>query len=345
MVSKTLEKITGTSTKIHYKEIDVLKGVGILLVILGHLKVPHDLSKFIFSFHMPLFFFISGFVFKSKDYWPFTVDKFKRIMIPYYVFSALSFFLYYVSNTGNSNLTVKDFILGTLLGISNDFYLAWNVVLWFLPSLFFINVLVNSLYAISKVFLYVFASGLFFVALVLVGNQDTTFLFFHIGSALLMLPFFIAGFLVKENYNVFNQKIASMNNIVPFVITAFLFLTGVTISFLNDRTPDVRIHIVGTPLFFYCGAMLIILGLVFFFHLIFSLFGSLQLRVLAWLGVNSLLIMCIHLKLRATSVKIMDRIPIDDHYRVCQALLIIILCIPLVFIFNKYLPMAIGVKK
>lgn len=345
MVSKTFEKNTGVSTKIYYKEIDVLKGIGILLVILGHLKVPHDLSKFIFSFHMPLFFFISGFVFKSKKNWPFTLDKFKRIMIPYYIFSTATFLLYYISNTGNSSLTIKDFIVGTLLGISNDFYLAWNVVLWFLPSLFFINVLFNSLYNISKSTLYVCALTIFFISLVLVENQDTTFIFFHIGSALLMLPFFIAGFLVKENYIVLTEKIATVNNVVLFFITAFLFVTGVTISFMNDRTPDVRIHIIGNPFFFYWGAMLIILGLFFLFQLIFSMFFFIQLRLVAWLGVNSLLIMCIHLKLRATSVKIMKLIPVDDHYRVVQALLIIVLCIPFAFFFNKYLPMAIGVKK
>lgn len=38
--------------------VDVAKGIGILLVILGHLKNP--IMDFIYAFHMPLFFFISG---------------------------------------------------------------------------------------------------------------------------------------------------------------------------------------------------------------------------------------------------------------------------------------------
>ena len=37
--------------------IDQVKGIGILLVVIGHMNIPQELSKIIFSFHMPLFFF------------------------------------------------------------------------------------------------------------------------------------------------------------------------------------------------------------------------------------------------------------------------------------------------
>ena len=54
-------------------ELDVMKGVGILLVILGHCvpDFPVDLrgdvlsahvERFVYTFHMPLFFFCFGFV-------------------------------------------------------------------------------------------------------------------------------------------------------------------------------------------------------------------------------------------------------------------------------------------
>ena len=47
--------------------IDIAKGIGIILVILGHLAIPGDLlCTFIYTFHMPLFFFLSGCVMSSK---------------------------------------------------------------------------------------------------------------------------------------------------------------------------------------------------------------------------------------------------------------------------------------
>ena len=45
--------------------IDAAKGIGLLCVILGHLGVPY-LSTLVYTFHMPLFFFLSGIVFSGS---------------------------------------------------------------------------------------------------------------------------------------------------------------------------------------------------------------------------------------------------------------------------------------
>ena len=43
--------------------IDKAKGIGIILVILGHTICPPNIKFWLYSFHMPLFFFLSGYVF------------------------------------------------------------------------------------------------------------------------------------------------------------------------------------------------------------------------------------------------------------------------------------------
>ena len=48
--------------------IDVFKGWGIMLIVVGHLPVPFFFREWIFSFHVPLFFFISGFLYKPGKY-------------------------------------------------------------------------------------------------------------------------------------------------------------------------------------------------------------------------------------------------------------------------------------
>lgn len=45
--------------------IDMAKGYGVILVILGHFGLE-KLGYWIYSFHMPLFFFLAGYVFKEK---------------------------------------------------------------------------------------------------------------------------------------------------------------------------------------------------------------------------------------------------------------------------------------
>lgn len=47
--------------------IDQIKGFGMILVILGHMSVGQELHQWIYSFHMPLFAFVSA-VFLKNNY-------------------------------------------------------------------------------------------------------------------------------------------------------------------------------------------------------------------------------------------------------------------------------------
>ena len=114
--------------------IDVLKGMGAILVLLGHLVPYNSMIKiYIYSFHVPLFFFISGYVFKYEkkiDY--FFYKKVNRLLIPYIKYSILSFFAsYFVEDVVASKREILYHIF--FVGGTNYF----NTSLWFLVILFF----------------------------------------------------------------------------------------------------------------------------------------------------------------------------------------------------------------
>ena len=49
--------------------IDMMKGFAMILVILGHISyIPYSLKILIYIFHIPLFFFLSGFTLNIKKY-------------------------------------------------------------------------------------------------------------------------------------------------------------------------------------------------------------------------------------------------------------------------------------
>ena len=87
--------------KKHYYQLDAIKGIAIFLVILGHAIIYFPINlhtvywceilyDLIYSFHMPLFFAVSGFCFhydKYSTYNQFLLKKFKRILLPYFIFS------------------------------------------------------------------------------------------------------------------------------------------------------------------------------------------------------------------------------------------------------------------
>ena len=48
--------------------IDLTKGIAIFLMVCGHTSIPLSISNWIWSFHMPLFFIISGILFNATKY-------------------------------------------------------------------------------------------------------------------------------------------------------------------------------------------------------------------------------------------------------------------------------------
>lgn len=71
--------------KAEWEKIDVLKGLLIILVVLGHTTFHNSaFHDIIFWFHMPLFFALSGAVFKGGvDIKPYVIKKFKRFLPTY----------------------------------------------------------------------------------------------------------------------------------------------------------------------------------------------------------------------------------------------------------------------
>lgn len=78
-------------------EIDVAKGFALFLVIFGHIvTMHHTLFRWIFSFHMPVFFFLSGMTFRPEkypDYMAFIKEKGRRFLIPYFAITLAAFII------------------------------------------------------------------------------------------------------------------------------------------------------------------------------------------------------------------------------------------------------------
>lgn len=45
---------------------DIVKGIAIILMVIGHSGCPYYLKNYIYLFHMPIFYFVSGYFFNEK---------------------------------------------------------------------------------------------------------------------------------------------------------------------------------------------------------------------------------------------------------------------------------------
>ena len=69
--------------------IDFAKVLGIWLVYLGHSKIPPFAQQYIYAFHMPLFFFLSGYLEKEQSIGKTIIHNIKTLIIPYVLFYIL----------------------------------------------------------------------------------------------------------------------------------------------------------------------------------------------------------------------------------------------------------------
>lgn len=117
------------------EEVDIMRGIGIILVVIGHMGINSAIFRFIYAFHMPLFFFISGITYKEKR----TVDNLKTLILPYAVGGLVPLALYAVFNRYGWLDIVND-LRGLVGGCSADgFYFTPNPALWFLPCMFMLR--------------------------------------------------------------------------------------------------------------------------------------------------------------------------------------------------------------
>lgn len=229
------------------KFIDTLRGFAIFLVTLGHVLEntgypKNSLYQLIYSFHMPLFICISGFVIAYsfnnklaktntitiKDTLNYILSKFKAIMLPYYAWSliAIPFFFY----TYNGRLDYNKVI---------DAVFVNNTSFWFLPCLFGLSII----FILYKYLLHKFNEraknkGITKIAIItlliisLLSLYYVTKYDFLRSVSSYIIPFII-GVAMAEYKNIYN---AICNN--PYIYTvaliAFCLVVGI---FIAPQTP------------------------------------------------------------------------------------------------------------
>jgi len=192
-----------SNKKVRLDYLDIAKAIAIYIVVLGH-ALPNDVWPYyrlvIYSFHMPLFFMVSGIVVRrhqheyNKEHW---LNFFRKnliaLIIPYIIWAII-----YTS--------LKYNLLGYI------FYGSWEALtaidtltsLWFLPALFVARTLMELVLMIStrfeKIDRHVFAFAVGIIALIIGANLPTLELGYPwcFNCAVTALSFMLFGYSAKE---------------------------------------------------------------------------------------------------------------------------------------------------
>ncbi len=140
------------TNNIFSNSITQVKGLAILLVVLGHIASP--LGATIFSFHMPLFFFLGGVFIKTT--YPasnFLQKNFVRLIFPYLIFGVLGLLVNDLKNI-LLHRPLEDLlhnVTGLLFWMDSSRLQHYGMVLWFLPALFWARMLSYCLIKYLKI--------------------------------------------------------------------------------------------------------------------------------------------------------------------------------------------------
>ncbi|MBQ7696088.1 MAG: acyltransferase family protein [Lentisphaeria bacterium] len=135
-----------SSGRIQY--LDIAKGIGIILMVMGHASFGEGFSHYIHGFHMPLFFFVSGllFTFKADKSWgEVFMGKCRTILIPYAFFGLLTYGIWAATRGGR--VTGADLLTPLQrLFWNNSHGLAISGEFWFLSAMFFASLFFDGLF-------------------------------------------------------------------------------------------------------------------------------------------------------------------------------------------------------
>ena len=282
---------------------DLAKGIGIFLVVLGHATFVNErVITWVFSFHMPLFFMISGMLMAHKNESKLSMrdifhKKLKSILIPYLCFS-ICYTIIDIISVCLKQITLYD--LKTNLVCAGSF--AGSGPLWFLTTLFFSEILfarlVSWLGDYKAVIVSVFLSVVciltwhFFEPVFNASRGDLS-RFFILSFPFELIRFVICMSFISIPYILYRLLSERINDkkMIPFMIGIILMISNIILSQFNSNI-DIHNLDYGNVFLFMLNAFSGSIGLILICRFLPSL--KIMKPILFW-GRNSLTIMATHL--------------------------------------------------
>ncbi len=233
--------------------IDCSKGIAIVTIVAGHIFSDLKVTEYIYWFHMPLFFFISGYLYKEKyNYLAFFKKKFFHLIVPYISFLIL-FSLptvaayiqdFWRSQQSDSVYQIALFIFKQLYGgqiLTGNFD-----VFWLITCLFFTQQLYNFIYTkfdSDRWLINIIMLNFYCLAMIDYWFFSDINFPWNINVVLMALPFYWFGHMVSKKPTVFNSKKLGF-----IVVILYLFQFLINRYFPFDIIFDMKSRSYGIPI-------------------------------------------------------------------------------------------------
>lgn len=266
------------------KEYDILKGIGIILVLLGHTGISGLPYNFIYAFHMPLFFFASGCFYKQRDPLTFLKKKAKGLLLPH-LFFAVCFFVLSVALDSIHLYSLTAGLKTTLASINPFDEHCWVLyrTIWFLLCLFEVCIMY---YIIDSFNCNIGLKMLWITMLSLLGyilHCRSDYQCFFLDSACSCTLYYALGHYFRNTKLDEQQPKISYLMFFGLTLLVMIAILRPNVAFVRNKYP------------FYLPILAVTSIVNLFYVIMYCQFYAIRLSTcLSWLGDNSLAILGVH---------------------------------------------------
>ena len=325
--------------------IDTVRAIAMITVVLGHMPVKKWELIWTYSFHLPVFFLISGasYALSSRagtmPVWSYIKHRARGLLIPYFCLSFLMLPVWYLNYKimGNSTTTVKKEIIGIFVSNSSIVKGPTNAT-WFFTTLFLTTICYFLLDRIcrhhfAKVFSWCMIIGCcgFLISFTDLGK---IYLPWHIHTIPVAVLYFGLGVGFMRSYSTIMKPFEKYR----YFYGILFFVIGSAAGFLNGKV-SMHANSYNNGLLFLMSSLCISFSLV----LLLQQIPEKVSRVLRFIGRNTLVITAVHCPLLrflgkfSTETKMFTK-----TYPNVTAILILIVSMMTAWIIRRYFPFIIG---
>lgn len=316
--------------------IDSIKGFGIILVVLGHtFGINIHLYKFIYSFHMPLFFILSGYLWNYQKYRvcsfkDILLKKFKSYIIPYFFFAIVNLILQILWHIVflREMLSISEicnYLLGILYCYADVQHMPNCSPIWFLMCLFISSILFWLLLRYLRKYALMLSCMSVCLSYVIYLFIDFR-IPLNFSTVLMSVPFMYLGLKVKE-LSILERLVSKR------IFVIFMIIIGIFLSQIND--------VVGMNENNYGYLILFIITSTFLsvsFLFLFKNIDVLDNKIFNILGRNTMLVIGFNYFIRDLLTEIYYLIPILRDYEISSTvsfLFTIAIIFVMIFLYEK----------
>lgn len=221
--------------------LDYIKGVLIFLVVYGHClywldgnnntELYYFVPYVIYSFHMPLFIFLSGYFFSKSlenDFLKIISKRFKRLIVPHFFFNIIMIipiccfweqYGHFITRRSNG-----------VVSLTSIYH--YITMFWYLWCVFFSSIITQIIYILSKKRIKVFYFFLFFVSCLFttISSFSTIGFFFEHQNMGTMFLYFSIGIIISQRLEIMKIKLIKYTAII-------IFLFHLSCYFIPINTP------------------------------------------------------------------------------------------------------------